>query len=70
MPAGSEVAWHGKGRGVVCREVGGGGGKGQGVWREKSGGRKQEEGEVAVASSPSYKCEAGVTTFAITPATF
>ena len=27
----------------------------EGVWREKYGGRKQEEGEVAVASSPSYK---------------
>ena len=48
MPAGSEVAWHGKGRGVVCREVGG-------VWVRKHGGRKQEEGEVAVATSPSYK---------------
>ena len=45
----------GKGCGVVCRVAGGGGGKGQGVWREKSGGRKQEEGEVATASSPSYK---------------
>ena len=26
-----------------------------GVWREKSGRRKQKEGEVAVATSPSYK---------------
>ena len=33
-------------------------------------GRKQEEGEVAVAPSPSYKCGAGVTAFAITPALF
>ena len=33
-------------------------------------GRKQEEDEVAVATSPSYKCEAGVTAFAITPARF
>ena len=55
MPAGSAVAWHGKGCGVVCREVGGGRGKGQGVWREKSGEQKEKEGEVAVASSPSYK---------------
>ena len=27
----------------------------QGVWREKRGGRKQKEGEVATAPSPSYK---------------
>ena len=26
-----------------------------GAWIRKSGGRKQKEGEVAVASSPSYK---------------
>mgnify|MGYP007102184350 CR=1 FL=1 len=26
-----------------------------GIWVRKYGGRKQEEGEVAVASSPSYK---------------
>lgn len=37
---------------------------------ESIGGRKQKEGEVAVAPSPSYKCEAGVTAFAITPAHF
>ena len=41
-----------------------------GVWREKSGRRKEKEGEVAVAPSPSYKCRAGVTAFAITPAHF
>ena len=45
----------GKGQGVVCKKVGGGRGKGQGVWRVKSGARKQKEGEVDVASSPSYK---------------
>ena len=55
MDARRKVAWHSKGRSVVRREVGGGRGKGQGVWREKSGGRKQEEGEVATAPSPSYK---------------
>ena len=54
----------GAGRAWRCEwEVGG-------VWREKSGGRKQKEGEVAVASSPSYKYGAGVTAFAITPARF
>ena len=41
-----------------------------GVWREKSGRRKEREGEEAVATSPSYKCGAGVTAFAITPALF
>ena len=61
--AGRKVGWHGEGRGVLCRGVGG-------VWREKSGRRKQKEGEVAVASSPSYKCGAGVTALAITPASF
>ena len=45
----------GKGQGVVCRKVGGGRGKEHGVWREKSGGRKRQEGEVATAPSPSYK---------------
>lgn len=62
MPAGSEEAWHGGARRLEW-EAGG-------VWREKSGRRKQKEGEVAVASSPSYKCGAGVTALAITPASF
>ena len=70
MDAGSWEAWHGERRGVVCKKVGGGRGKGQGVWREKSGTQKQQEGEVATAPSPSYKCGAGVTAFAITPARF
>ena len=45
-----EGRWRGmgKGQGFVSRELGG-------VWREKSGRRKRQEGEVAVASSPSYK---------------
>ena len=63
MDAGSEVAWHGERARRCVGRVGG-------VWREKSGGRKQEEGEVAVAPSPSYKYGAGVTAFAITPARF
>lgn len=41
-----------------------------GVWREKSGRRKEREGEEATAPSPSYKCGAGVTALAITPAHF
>ena len=38
----------GKGQGVVGREVGD-------VWVRMHRGRKQQEGEVAVATSPSYK---------------
>ena len=35
MPAGSEVAWHGKGRGVVCREQEAFGGGWQGGGNKK-----------------------------------
>ena len=40
VPAGSEEAWHGKGQGVMCREVGG-------VWVRKYRGRKRQEGGLA-----------------------
>jgi len=46
--AGRKVVWHGEGRGVGCREQEAFGGGWQGA-------RKQEEGEVALATSPSYK---------------
>ena len=62
MPAGSEEAWHGGARRLEW-EAGG-------VWIRTYGTQKQQEGEVAVASSPSYKCGAGVTALAITPASF
>ena len=63
MGQGRSEAGHGKGQGVVSGRVGA-------VWVRMYGGRKQEEGEVAIASSPSYKCGAGVTALAITPALF
>ena len=45
---GRKETWHGEGQGAVCRE--------QEAFGERwHGGRKQEEGEVAVATSPSYK---------------
>ena len=68
--SGKQRVFVGRSEGLCEELLGGGGGKGQGVWREKSGGRKQEEGEEAVASSPSHKYGAGVTALAITPALF